>query len=77
MTFLFFLPGGDDFLDFLRPLNLPAALVAVLGLEKNLTLTVLAEEPLLLLKLLGHGDLRNPLWLVRRITGGHMLLYVA
>lgn len=63
VTFLFFfLPSGDDFLDFLRPLNLSAAFVAVLGLEKNLALTVVAEESLLA-RFLCLGDLRNLPWL--------------
>lgn len=57
LDFLAFVPGGDSFLDFLRPFNLSAALVAIFGLEKNLLFAVLAEEALLMLKLLGHGDL--------------------
>jgi len=45
---LFFLPSIEDFLDFFRPLNLAAAIVAILGLEKDLALAVVAEESLLL-----------------------------
>ena len=49
VVFLFlFLPRVKDFSDFFRPLNPSAAIVAVLGLEKNLALTVVAEESLLL-----------------------------
>jgi len=43
-----FLKCGDDFLDFLRPLNLSAAVVAVFSLKKNLTFAVFAEESMLL-----------------------------
>lgn len=57
LDFLALVPGGDNFLDLLRPFNLSAALVAIFGLEKNLLFAVLAEEALLMLKLLGHGDL--------------------
>lgn len=46
-AFLLRLPRGEDLLDFLRPLNLSAAFVAIAGLEKNLALTVLAEKSLL------------------------------
>jgi len=45
-------------LDFLGPLDLSAAVVAVFGLEKHLMLTVIAEKPLLL-RLFDFGDLRN------------------
>lgn len=44
----FFLPSIEDFLDFFRPLNLSAAIVTIFGLEKDLALTVVAEESLLL-----------------------------
>ena len=57
LDFLNFVPGGDSLLDFLRPLKLSTALVAVFGLEKNLLFAVLAEETLLSLKLLSHCDL--------------------
>ena len=49
------LPRSEDFLDRFGPFNLSAALVAVLGLEKNLTLAIVAEESLLLLNILRRG----------------------
>jgi hypothetical protein len=57
LDFLDLGPRGNGLLDFLRPLNLPAALVAIFGLEKNLLFAILAEEALLLLKLRGHSNL--------------------
>ncbi len=49
VTLLFFiLPSIEDFLDFFRPLNLSAAIVAIFGLEKDLAFAVVAEESLLL-----------------------------
>ena len=41
------LPRCDGLLDLLGPLNLAAAFVAVLSLEKNLLLAALTEETLL------------------------------
>jgi len=59
-AFLLRAPRGEDLLDLLRPLNLSAAVVAVSGLEKNLALTVLAEESLLQ-RFRDNGYVRNPL----------------
>jgi hypothetical protein len=56
---LILLPGGEDLLDFLRPFNLAAALVAELGLEKGLTFTVRAEESWLLDGFLSNGHVGN------------------
>ncbi len=73
LLFLLGLPGRDELLDLFRPLNLSAAFVAVLGLEKNLALTVRAEKSLLWKDFLGHGDIRNPQSLAR----GDIMGYVA
>ena len=45
---LFLLPSSKDFLDFFRPLDLSAAIVAIFGLEEDLAFAVVAEESLLL-----------------------------
>jgi hypothetical protein len=48
VTFLFFFfPCCEDLLDLLRPLNFSTAVLTELGLEKNLVMTILAEESLL------------------------------
>jgi len=53
-------PGRDDLLNLFWPVDLSATFVAVFCQEKNLTLTVRAEESLLCHQLLGHGNDRNP-----------------
>jgi len=44
---LLLVPRSENPLDLLGPLNLSAAVVAVLGLEEDLALAVIAEESLL------------------------------
>jgi hypothetical protein len=44
---LLLVPRSENPLDLLGPLNLSAAVVAVLGLEEDLALAVIAKESLL------------------------------
>jgi len=66
--FLLRVPRGENLLDLLRPLNLSAAAVAIVGLEKNLALTILAEKPLLQ-RFLDNGYTRNPLTALQPSNG--------
>lgn len=67
LALVLLLPRGENFLDLFRPLNFPAAFVAVLRGKKNLALAICAEESLLRLQSLGHGSVRNPRERLREI----------
>ncbi|MGP8127316.1 MAG: hypothetical protein ACLP9D_05875 [Candidatus Bathyarchaeia archaeon] len=49
-------PRRNDSADLFRPLNLSSTFVAVFVVQEGLALAILAEEPFLLLKLLGNCD---------------------
>ncbi|MGA2626928.1 MAG: hypothetical protein ABSF63_07700 [Candidatus Bathyarchaeia archaeon] len=49
-------PRRNDSADLFWPLNLSSTLVAVFVVQEGLALAILAEEPFLLLKLLGYCD---------------------
>jgi len=56
---LLFLPRSDDFLELFRPLDFSTTAVAVLRLEKDFMLTVLAKEPLLALNTFSYSHMRH------------------
>jgi len=53
-------PHRNDSADLFRPLDLSSAFIAVFVVQEDLALAILAEEPFLLLKLLGHRDTLGP-----------------
>ena len=53
-------PRRNDSADLFRPLDLSSAFIAVLVVQEDLALAILAEEPFLLLKLLGYRDILSP-----------------
>jgi len=53
-------PGRNYSADLFRPLDLSSTLIAVLVVQEDLALAILAEEPFLLLKLLGYRDTLSP-----------------
>jgi hypothetical protein len=63
-------------LDLSWPVDLPTALITEFAVKEDLSLTVLAEESLLLLEFFGHGDTVGPPCGPTR-KGSDMLLYAA
>jgi hypothetical protein len=53
-------PRRNDSADLFRPLDLSSAFITVFVVQEDLTLAILAEEPFLLLKLLGYRDILSP-----------------